>query len=222
MHQLAEALGNVSAACRQRGNSTNINAVFRPKAEGPKDLPPIANSHPHTTPKEVVDKIINLSLQHTSYGCIRLESLIKAQSHSVSAITIQKILDRNDMGTRYDRWLKLEEKNSKNTFKLTGEQVAFMEKQNPCFRERHVESHKPGELLNQDTFYVGHLKGVGKVYLHAVVSYDFGFLHTSKQPEAAVAVVHNDVIPFYKKWNLTIENILTDNGREFCGTDSHA
>ncbi len=43
----------------------------------------------------------------------------------------------------------------------------------------------------------------------------------SKQPEAAVAVVHNDVIPFYKRWNLDIENILTDNGREFCGTDSH-
>ncbi len=228
--QLAEALGNVSAACRQRGVSRSQFYEYKRRfqaqgIEGLKDLPPIAKRHPQTTPKEVVDKIINLSLQHPSYGCNRLESLIKAQGHSISAITIQKILDRNGMGTRYDRWLKLEEKNSKNSFKLTGEQVAFIEKQNPCFRERHVESHKPGELLNQDTFYVGHLKGVGKVYLHAVVdtwsSYAFGFLHTSKQPEAAVAVFHNDVIPFYKKWNLDIGNILTDNGREFCGMDSH-
>ena len=54
-----------------------------------------------------------------------------------------------------------------------------------------------------DTFFVGSLKGVGKVYLHAVVDtygcYAFGFLHVSKQPEAAVAVLHNDVLPFYAR-----------------------
>jgi len=76
---------------------------------------------------------------------------------------------------------------------LTAEQAAFLEKMNPCFRERHVESGAPGELLSADTFFVGTLKGVGKVYLHAVVdtygSYAFGFLHVSKQPEAAVAVL---------------------------------
>jgi len=67
--------------------------------------------------------------------------------------------------------------------------------------------------------------GVGKVYLHAVVdtysSYAFGFLHTSKQPEAAVSVVHNDVMPFYKKHKLKLGAILTDNGTEFCGTPEH-
>ena len=50
---------------------------------------------------------------------------------------------------------------------------------------------------------VGTLKGIGRVYLHAVVdtfgSYAFGFLHVSKQPEAAVAVLHNDVLPFCHK-----------------------
>ena len=72
---------------------------------------------------------------------------------------------------------------------------------------------------------MGRLKGVGKVYLHAVVdtygSYAFGFLHTSKQPEAAVAVLHNDVLPFYQERNLTVNAILTDNGTEFCGVEGH-
>jgi len=108
---------------------------------------------------------------------------------------------------------------------LTKEQIAFIEKLNPAFKERHVESSRPGELLSQDTFYVGRLKGVGKVYLHAVVdtygSYAFGFLHTSKQPEAAVAVLHNDVLPFYKEHNFEVKAILTDNGTEFCGVDGH-
>jgi transposase InsO family protein len=108
---------------------------------------------------------------------------------------------------------------------LSPEQVAFLEKLNPCFRERHVESSRPGELLCQDTFFVGTFKGVGKVYLHAVVdtfgSYAFGFLHVTKQPEAAVAVLHNDVLPFYRDLDLEVGAILTDNGREYCGTENH-
>lgn len=47
--------------------------------------------------------------------------------------------------------------------------MAFLEKLNPCFRERHVESGRPGELLSADTFMVGTLKAIGRVYLHAVV-----------------------------------------------------
>ena len=108
---------------------------------------------------------------------------------------------------------------------LTAEQVALIEKNNPCFRERHVESSRPGELRSQDTFYVGRLKGVGRVYLHVVVdtygSYAFGFLHTSKQPAAAKAVVHNDVLPFYQARDIHVTAIIRQNGREFCGTERH-
>jgi transposase InsO family protein len=44
---------------------------------------------------------------------------------------------------------------------------------------------------------------------------------SSKRPEAAVAVLHNDVLPFYQAHDLPVEAVLTDNGREFCGTDAH-
>ncbi len=88
-----------------------------------------------------------------------------------------------------------------------------------------MESSAPGELLSADTFFVGTLTGVGRVYLHAVVdtfgSYAFGFLHVSKQPEAAVAVLHNDVLPFYRNLDLPVGAVRTDNGREFCGTENH-
>jgi transposase InsO family protein len=61
--------------------------------------------------------------------------------------------------------------------------------------------------------------------MHTVVdtygSYAFGFLHTTKQPEAAVAVLHNDVLPFYEEHGLPVQAILTDNGREYCGTEAH-
>lgn len=228
--QLAEALGNAAEACRRRGMDRTSFFEWRRRfqthgLEGLKDLPPIHRSHPQTTPAETVARILELALQHPSYGCNRLEAMLALEGIRLSAITIQKLLNDHDLGSRYDRWLALEQRNAETPIVLTGEQVAFLEKQNPSFRERHVESGAPGELLCADTFFVGHLKGVGKVYLHAVVdthgSYAFGFLHVSKQPEAAVAVLHNDVLPFYAKLDLPVRAVLTDNGREFCGTEQH-
>ena len=151
--------------------------------------------------------------------------MLALEGTRVSSITIQKILNDSGLGTKPDRWLALEKANADRSIELTSEQAAFIEKFNPCFRERHVESASPGELLSADTFFVGSLKGIGRVYLHAVVdtygSYAFGFLHVSKQPEAAVAVLHNDVLPFYRQLDLPVGAVLTDNGREFCGTERH-
>jgi transposase InsO family protein len=228
--QLAEMLGNVTEACRQRDISRTQFYEYKRRfqthgLEGLKDLPPIHKTHPFTTPPETVEKILNLSMEHPAWGCDRLSDQLMLQGIKVSSPTIQDILIKNGMGSRYERLMKLEEKVLEQKIELTAQQVAMIEKANPAFKERHVESNRPGELLSQDTFYVGFLKGVGKVYLHTVVdtygSYAFGFLHTSKQPEAAVAVLHNDVLPFYQDQNIQVEKILTDNGREFCGTDSH-
>jgi len=71
--------------------------------------------------------------------------------------------------------------------------MKLLEKANPFFRERHVESSYPGYLLSQDTFMVGTIKGIGRIYLQAVVdtygSHAFGKLYTSKLPETAVDVM---------------------------------
>jgi transposase InsO family protein len=227
--ELAKTLGNVAAACRQRGVSKTQFYEWKRRfqthgIEGLRDLPPIVKNHPFTTPPEVVERIKKMATGQPSRGCGYYSELLAAEGISVSKVTVQKILDDNGLGKRYDRWLALEKMNAEG-IELTAEQVAFIEKENPQFRERHVESSKPGELLSQDTFYVGRMKGVGKVYLHAVIdthgSYAFGFLHTNKKPEAAVAVVHNDVLPFYEKHGIEVGAILTDNGTEFCGTDAH-
>ncbi len=228
--ELAQQLGNVAEACRRGGMDRTSFYEYKRRfqthgLEGLKDLPPIAKSHPQTTAPEVVDQIVALALEHPAWGCNRLSDHLALTGVRVSAPTIQSILNKQHLGSRYARLLQLEERVAQQAIVLTGEQVALIEKANPAFRERHVESSRPGELLAQDTFYVGQLKGGGKVYLHAVVdtygSYAFGFLHTTKQPEAAVAVLHNDVLPFYQTRAIPITAVLTDNGREFCGTDTH-
>lgn len=193
--------------------------------EGLKDLPPIHKSHPQTPPAEIVEQVLTLSLKHPAWGCVGLADHLRLQGVSISSPTVQSILIKHGMASRLERLFQLEEQAAAEPLELSGEQIAQIERANPCFRERHVESSRPGELLCQDTFFVGTFKGVGKVYLHTIVdtygSYAFGFLHTSKVPEAAVAALHNDALPFYQERAIAVEKVLTDNGREFCGTQRH-
>ena len=228
--QLAQTLGSVREACRQRGMTRTQFYEYKRRferqgMEGLKDLPPIHKTHPQTTSPAIVEQILALSLTHPAWGCVRLSAHLKLAGISVSSPTIQDILIRAGMGRKFERLLKLEEQVATDGLELTPEQTQAVAKGNPCFRERPVESSRPGDLLAADTYYVGKFNGIGKVYLHTVVdtygSYAFGFLHTSKLPAAAVAVLHNEVLPFYAERGLPLSAILTDNGREFCGTAAH-
>lgn len=86
-----------------------------------------------------------------------------------------------------------------------------------------MESSQLGELLYQDTMFVGNLRGAGKAYLHVLI-------HTAPMPlnshtlaksrNVLPALIHNDVIPFYREHGLPVNVILTDNGHEFSGPNS--
>lgn len=109
---------------------------------------------------------------------------------------------------------------------ITEEQVRLLERFSPEFRERHIEVKHTGELVAVDTFFVGSLKGVGKVYLQSVLDgysrYAWGRLYTTKLPVTAIHVLNEDALPFFEAHGATIQTVLPDNGREFCGrADSH-
>ncbi len=228
--ELAQELGSVSKACKQAGMDRTSFYEWKRRFQthglnGLKDLPPIVKDHPFTTPEETKQKVLALSLASPTRGCNYLSAQLALEGISLSAVTVQSILTKNGLGSRYERLLALEKQALAQEIELTPEMAGLIEKANPCFRERHVESACPGELLCQDTFYVGSFKGVGKVYLHTVVdafgSYAFGVLGTSKQPEWAVSVLYNEALPFYEEHGLPVGAVLTDNGREFCGTATH-
>ena len=172
-------------------------------------------------PSEVKEKVIALSVAHPSWGRTRISDQLRLEEVSVSPSTIRNIWLKEGLETRYKRILKLEEERSGGEIDLTEEQIKLIEQTNPCFRERKVESLYPGYLLSQDTFVVGTIKGVGRIYLQTVVdtygSYAFGKLYTSKIPETAADVLYDKVLPFYEEQGLAVERILTDNGTEYCG-----
>lgn len=96
---------------------------------------------------------------------------------------------------------------------------------NPYYPKQHNEPFYPGELLIQDTFYVGTLTGIGRVYLYVVTdlfsSFTFGFIYDSKAPEGAVAILHNEVLPFFRERGISPSVIQTGSGQEFSGSGRH-
>lgn len=224
--QLAEKLGNVSKACRMHKVSRSQFYEYKRSfqefgLEGLIDKPPIPGSHPNELSEDVKNRIIELSLEHPAFGQQRISDQLSLEGISACPTSIRNVWMKDGMETKYKRLLKLEKSLVGKKFKLTETQIRLLEKSNPEFRERHVESHYPGYLLCQDTFFVGRLKGVGRIYLQAVVdtygSYAFGKLYTSKKQETAADILYDKVLPFYREKGISVEHILTDNGTEYKG-----
>ena len=224
--QLAEKLGNISKACRMhkvsRSQFYEYKRAFQQHGlEGLVDKPPVPGSHPSQLSKKTTNRIITLSLEHPAFGQQRIADQLALEGVSVCPTSVRNVWLKEDLETKYKRLLRLEEKAMAKGFKLTEAQIKLLEKANPEFAERHVKSEYPGYLLCQDTFYVGRLKGVGRIYLQAVVdtygSVAFGKLYTSKRQETAADVLYDRVLPFYESHGIQIEAILTDNGTEYKG-----
>jgi len=127
--EMAETLGNISEACRRGGMDRTSFYEWKRRfqtygLEGLKDLPPIPKSQPNQTTPETEAAILECSLAHPSWGCVKLSDFLKLQGISVSSPTVQKILIRNDMASVYDRWLKVEARHLETGVELTAEQVA--------------------------------------------------------------------------------------------------
>src|SRR5579885_1400376 len=136
--ELAQVLGNVSEACRHRGMTRTQFYDYKRRfelqgLEGLKDLPPIHKTHPQTTPPEVAEQIVALSLAHPAWGCVRLSAHLKLQGIRVSSPTIQSMLIKYGIGTRFERLLKLEERVAVAPIELSPEQVTAIEQAKGVF-----------------------------------------------------------------------------------------
>jgi transposase InsO family protein len=169
----------------------------------------------------VEQQILEFCLQKPTYGAQRIANELRLQGVDVSPSGVRGVWLRHDLATRYKRLMRLEAQAQEQTIVLSEAQIRLLERHSPEFRMRHVESSAPGELLNQDTFYWGTLKGVGKVYVQVVIdafcSLAFTKVYTSKMPVTAADLLYDRVLPFYDELGVPVGSILTDNGREFCG-----
>jgi transposase InsO family protein len=179
------------------------------------------NPHPNRLAPEIEQKILDYSLGKPTHGPQRVANELRLMGTTVSAGGVRGVWVRHNLETKTKRLLRLEETARDTTFVLSEQQIKLLERHSVEFRCRHVESSRPGELLSQDTFHWGTLKGVGKVYVQVVVdvfcSLAFAKVYNSKMPITACDLLYDRVLPFYEQLGVPVGAILTDNGREFCG-----
>ncbi len=126
------------------------------------------------------------------------------------------------LGAIKKRLNALEEKVAKEGGVLTEAQlIALEKKKDDDLACGEIETAHPGYLGSQDTFYVGCLKGVGRVYQQTFVdTYSkvaICKLYTTKTPLTSADLLNDRVLPFFEGYNMGILRMLTDRGTEYCG-----
>jgi len=225
--ELASELSNVSRACKVMGYSRQqfyeIRRNFQTYgAEGLIDrLPGARGPHPNRVSAEIEKAVLDHALDHPCHGCTRVEQELRLKGIAVSSGGVRGVWQRHGLLTKHERLLRLEKATAERKIELKEEQIRLLERFSPEFRERHIEAPHTGSLVAVDTFFVGVLKGVGKIYLQTAIDchsrYAWARLYPSKLPVTAVHVMNNDVIPTFEAKGTKIDTVLSDNGREFCG-----
>ena len=229
---LASELDNVSKACRIMGYSREQFYEIRRNfqtfgADGLLDKIRGAKSpHPNRICDELEKAVLDYCLEFPTHGSLRVSQQLILRDIHIGVGAVRGIWHRHNMITKYQRLLRLEKHYKDNNIPLTEHHITLLEKFDPEFRERHIQADFTGHLVALDTFMVGNLKGIGKIYLQTVVDchsrFAFGHLYTSKVPVTAVHVLNEKVLPFFEEHECPIVSILTDNGREYCGRmDGH-
>ncbi len=227
--ELSQALSQIGNACRGSAPRTAFSEYkerYQQQGfEGIQSVPTTVKINPRATAPEVVEQILTLSLEHPGWGCIRISEHLKRFGIRVSSPTVQNILIKHNLGTKNERLESLEARYSNSLEQLSNEQIILLEAANPCIRERHHETLCPGQVLAQDTLFLKTFKHLGKLYLQIVIdnysNYAFGLIHPAKIPGYAVAVLHNDALPFFQERQLTISSIITNRNREYHGGAKH-
>jgi transposase InsO family protein len=219
----AERTGNVSATCRRHGLSRTVFYRLRRRFEqyGADGVHPkrqrAAAGRPLAISVQTERRVIAFALAWPTSGPQWLSDQLAREGLTIAPVTVWRLLRRHQLGTRRARLAVLEQFSAATQGILT-ERTAQRDRR----RTRHVAAAAPGDLLSLDTFYVGKLKGVGKVWqitgCDAACSYAWARLVVGEVTAAAVLTfLREDVRPTYRRAHWRLQRVLTDNGKEFKG-----
>jgi len=214
----AQETGNVAATCRTFGVSRTRFYEWRRVAElyGLEALMPKerrAPQMPNATPTWVVNELLTLAVTEPTIGCRQYADRLDDRGYSIGKSTVQDILVRHGLGRRHQRVAR-----AAAIAALCGGLVTEAALDDEPFGFCHWAA-RPGDLVAVDSFYIGNLKGVGKVYQltaidtatrWAIIMIVFGV------PNGTITArfIHH-VIGRYRRLGVTVRCVLSDNGPEY-------
>jgi len=229
---LGRTLNNISDACRKlrvsRQHYYDIKkAIEEEGLEGLLEKSRRMPRYGNRVAVEIEEKVLDYSLRFPTHGQVRAANELRKLGIQISAGGVRSIWMRHNLQIKSLRLKRLERWAAENTEVLTESQVKALEEAKEQ-REGHeeVESPHPGFLVAQDTFYVGTIKGVGRIYQQTAIdthaNVGFAKVYTEKTALVAADLLNDKVLPLYDEYNIGVLRVLTDNGREYCGLkDNH-
>jgi transposase InsO family protein len=228
---LAEHLGNVSQACKVIGYSRD--SFYRIKelydTGGEAALQEVSRSKPilkNRVDPTIEAAVVKMAFDFPAFGQARASNELRKQGVFISAGGIRSVWLRHDLEVFDKRLKSLEAHIAKDGIVLTELQVIAMERKKEK-REAYgeIETEHPGYLGSQDTYYVGNIKGVGRIYQQTFIdTYSrvaFAKLYETKHAITSADILNDRVLPFFEEHQVPLLRILTDRGTEFKGKPEH-
>jgi len=221
----ADKSKNVAETCRIFGISRTRYDEWKGVADlyGLAALMPKARrapQMPEATPTHVVEALLTLAVVEPTIGCRQYADRLGDRGFSIAKSTVQRHLVAHGLGRRSQRLARA----AAITAATTGLLTEAARKDEPlgfC-----LATGGPGELVCIDSFYIGKLKGVGKVYqltaidvftrwaIVAIVLGPVNGAHTMR--------FIDQVLRLYRRHGVRVRAILSDNGPEYKAADFRA
>ncbi len=228
---LAEQLGNVSQACKVMGFSRDSFYRFKELYDKGGELALQDMSRRKPLPKnrvavELEEAVVALAVDNPALGQQRVSNELKKRGLFISPGGVRSVWLRHDLETFRKRLKALEAKAAQDGVVLTEEQLVAMERakaEKEAYGE--IETEHPGYLGAQDTYYVGTIKGIGRIYQQTFIDTYSRVAHAKlydrKNALVAADLLNDRVVPWFELQGVSLLRILTDRGTKYCGNREH-